>query len=160
MSMQPGPYENLPRLLNDRLVTPDRIDEIAGGVFRYCAFIEFDGPGAGEWVIPVAFPIVFVEKPNFGFGGELRENSPIQNGRLPTVSGIVKDWQIVASPDTGRPQYKGATLLIVVTGVPQQQFTFHYTMEAHGLRAPAAPLGTVGPAGMTTGPPSSGPSVG
>lgn len=130
--MQPGPFQPLQRTLRELSRGTERVEELAGGVYRFCGFIHF--AGAGEIITSIEFPVMFLEHPSFSFGGELEPNSPIQNGRLPTISGMVKDWKYSTREDTGNPQYLGATFMIVVSGLPDQLVVFHFQIEAKGQR--------------------------
>lgn len=141
-SLNPGPYEPLNVTLNDQSER-QQVDELAGGVFRLCGEVDFQG--AGELIAAVEFPIVFTEKPSFVFGGELRENSPVQNGRLPTISGIIKDWRFKTDLSTGRRIYTGASFIIVTTGDRDQLMTFHYQLEAPALNEPTSALLSTAP---------------
>jgi hypothetical protein len=132
MSLLPGPYEPVQAALAAAQASNDQVDDIGGGVFRLCGFLEFDG--AGELLVSVVFPITFIDKPVFVFGGELRENSPFHNGRFPTISGIVKDWKFTTKVDTGQRQYTGCSFAIVATGHPDQQVIFHYMLEGPAFR--------------------------
>lgn len=128
----PGPYQSVHVVLRQQNEEDKRVEDIGGGIFRLCGFIEFDG--VGELLVPVTFPLTFTQKPSFSFGGELRENSPIQNGNLPTVSGNAVTWRYKTNPQTGQRLYSGTSFAIVTTGHPDQLFCFHYQLEGPAIR--------------------------
>lgn len=136
MSLMPGPYQPLAVTVRQMQPSDERAQELAAGVHKVSGFIKLP-TGAGEHIVPVDFPVMFFQKPSFSFGAELAPNSPIHNGRLPTVSAVVKDWKYGTRPDTGLRDYVGASFIIVTTGVPDQLLIFHYQLEGPGILVPA-----------------------
>jgi hypothetical protein len=129
------PFRPLATTLDERRVDIDRVEQMAGGVFRVAGFVIIQEPG--ELLVPVKFPIRFMEKPSFSFGGEVAPNSPVQAGKYPTLSVLVRNWQFEIQPQTGARWYVGATLLSVSTGIDGQTMEVHYQLEGRGLRGPS-----------------------
>jgi hypothetical protein len=119
------------RLANDR----DRQREDAIGRVHTVSG-EFVVDGTGEALVPVNFPIRFIEKPRFHFGGELAPDSVITDGEFPTVSAVVGYWTYEERPYV--PHYKGATLAVVTTGPTGQKMAIHWTMTGRAITNPVS----------------------
>lgn len=87
----------------------------------------------GEALARVAFPVRFVELPNFGFGGELIEGYVLKNGQFPTVSVVVAEWHFQETSTKVR-LYQGATLAIVVSET--EAMRIHWRFEGAALSNP------------------------
>lgn len=98
---------------------------------------EFIVMGTGEALVEISFPVTFVEKPHLQFGGELSPNSVITDGAFPTVSVVVGHWN---SEDRGgiAAFYRGATLCVVTTGVPEQSMSIHWSMTGRAITNPVS----------------------
>lgn len=164
MPTTPGPYQPVSQALREVGKQDDpQISELAAGLYRVCGTIDFIG--AGELTEAVDFPVQFTEKPSFVCGGELRPNSPMISGSLPTVSGIVGNWKQSRDSQHGYPTFTGCTFLIVATGHPDQLLTFHYQLEGAGDRKSVTStgpslLGDFRPAGTPPTPGSGGSGIG
>jgi hypothetical protein len=88
--------------------------------------------GEGEAVVDVTFPITFSEKPIFTAGLELGDNTWLQYGTFPIWSATVGVWR--TTPAEGSPLYVGATLGVVVLGVPRS--ILHYRFQALSFTNP------------------------
>jgi hypothetical protein len=108
--------------------------QIAGGVFRVVGRIELTGPGGT--VLPVTFPVQFLEKPSFSFGPELGPAQPVIPSNLPGATAVVRDWSFIKRSDTGVRFYNGASLLIVTQGPADQLMIVNYQFEGRALRSP------------------------
>lgn len=97
---------------------------------------EFLVDGAGEALVPVNFPVVFIEKPRFHFGGELSPGSVITDGQFPTVSAVVGTWTYMERQV--QPFYRGATLCVVTTGPAEQKMMIHWTMTGRAITNPVS----------------------
>ncbi len=91
--------------------------------------------GAGEITVPVSFPVWFVERPGFSFGGELSDNHWPAEGNFPTISVVVTKWDINERSTYGR-FYRGADLAIVTEGQNDQQMWVHWHVEAKAFMNP------------------------
>ena len=97
--------------------------------------------GAGEVILPVVFPVWYIEPPQFYFGGALASNSPTEPGLFPTISSVVGDWE-VERPDLEnfgfdmRIYYRGAQLAVVTQGQPEQEMYLHYTFSGLAVTNP------------------------
>jgi hypothetical protein len=98
-------------------------------------FIQVNG--AGEALQDVNFPVWFVEKPTFTFGGELMDgHSPIKT-KFPTISVMVARWN---KEKRGYANYYvGASLAIVTTGDVTQQIIVHWSTVGKAIRNPIGP---------------------
>lgn len=96
--------------------------------------------GAGETTVDIEFPVSFIERPCFTFGGELGENEVLEDGNFPTISLVVKNWKLATRG--GADYYVGATLIVVSTGTTTQKMIAHWKMEAVALTNPLLSTGS------------------
>lgn len=115
----------------------DRIDSMMVKVHTVTGWL--DVTNAGEASVDVNFPVWFIEKPGFYFGGELADGfSPVETD-FPTISVMVLRWDIETR---GLGEYwVGATLGVVTTGAADQKVTVHWHMEGKALRNPVGDNG-------------------
>ena len=92
--------------------------------------------GSGEIEVSLDFPITFIDKPGFTFGGELDEGSPTVTGSLPTVSAVVSGWETVDKANSVGYYYVGANVIIVVTGSSDQKILVHWRFEGNAMTNP------------------------
>lgn len=97
---------------------------------------EIQCNGAGENVVSVTFPILFVVKPSYSFGPELGPGQPAIAGQLPECSMTVLQWHENVRED-GSIIYAGATFGAVTYGPATQVVTVQWHMQGVGLRGPA-----------------------
>lgn len=93
--------------------------------------------GAGETVVEVAFPVWFIERPNFTYGGELEEGQSIEAENFPTISGIVETWTMKKAERLGGGYYVGARVICVTTGKENQNIYLHWRCEGKAITNPA-----------------------
>lgn len=97
--------------------------------------------GTGEIMIPVEFPILFVEPPGFFFGGEMDGGHPIAPGFCPTISVIVAAWETLPKRGVNTGFfYSGATLGVVLTGdtaaASEQEMWVHWHFMGSAFQNP------------------------
>lgn len=92
--------------------------------------------GAGEVVVTVDFPIWFIERPNFSFGGELAEGDFIKEKSFPTVSGVIEEWVMKKEQRLGGGYFTGAKIIVVTTGKIDQNVWLHWRFEGKALSNP------------------------
>lgn len=124
--------------LEDRRGVIERIEGMAGRVHRVQG--HFSKKGAGEASIEVRFPVWFIEKPIFTFGGELAENTSPTTRKFPTISVIVLNWILQEYPGDIN-YYIGAILGPVSTGTSDQEIIVHWQFEGKALRNPTSDSG-------------------
>lgn len=91
---------------------------------------EIEVKGAGELLLPVAFPQHFVQKPSWSFAGELAPNEVLEAGNYPTVSLVIKSWVI------RQGLYVGAQVVIVTGGPARQVMRVHWQAEGVAITNP------------------------
>jgi hypothetical protein len=111
----------------------ERVGNAQAQVFRVTGEIEVDG--AGEATVSVAFPVLFVDKPDYSFGPELGPGQPIIAGQLPECTMTVLQWN-ERIRDDGTIIYAGATFGAVTYGLPTQVMIVQWHMEGVALRGP------------------------
>lgn len=111
--------------INDGLATVTSVD----GVFLT--------DGAGEAVQTVNFPVRFIERPNFVFGGEHHLDTAGVGGELPMMSCVINSW--ITDPPiltTAQLHFIGANLLVVTSGPPTQRIWIHWRATGRALTNP------------------------
>lgn len=113
-----------------------QVEEYGNVAIKY-SIVEGTIPleGTGEAVTTVNFPIQFVEKPIFGFGHELEDNSWPESGTFPTASVTVVSWTVVAR-DESRKYFAGAEIALVVTGAEAMKSSVHFQFSGRAFRNP------------------------
>ena len=112
-----------------------RIDQMSVKVTRVSGRVLLIG--SGEATVDIPFPVYFVERPIFGFGGEMDDNFRVEALSFPTISAIVVDWVRVKAIENVTPgYYESATVAAVTTGQSDQQIWLHYSFEAQAIRNP------------------------
>ena len=118
-----------------RRETVKRIDAMTVKVTRVSGRVLVIG--TGEVTVDVPFPVNFIERPVFNFGGELDENHRATAGKYPTISAVVTTWtkvkEVVGSTDG---YYTGASVAVVTSGQTGQQLWLHYSFEAKAVSNP------------------------
>ncbi len=120
--------------METRRETIRRIDAMTVKVTRFSGRLLVGGTGEGS--VDVPFPVEFVERPIFNFGGELDSNHRATAGRYPTVSAVIVDWVIVGANKGTEGRFRGATLAVTSRGTAGQKMWIHYTFEGKALRNP------------------------
>jgi hypothetical protein len=131
---------DISRGLNQGMHTANRVNEFT--VKHQTVNGKFIQGGVGESSNDILFPVKFLEKPYFSFGGELTKDSSPTATMFPTISVVVLDWNFEQT-DTGKivkRLYVGATLGVVTTGV-NEKMTVHWRFEGSGI---VNPFGTTG----------------
>jgi hypothetical protein len=103
---------------------------------------EYVQSGVGESATTVIFPVHFIEKPHFSFGGELTKDSSATDGKFPTISVVVLEW-IMKEPEEDKKNdqnwlkryFVGAILGVVTSGVAEKM-NVHWRFEGKGLMNP------------------------
>lgn len=117
-----------------------RLEDLVGRFHTIEGFIDLNG--AGEALLDVNFPVWFLEKPLFTFGGELAVDQVLTAGQFPTLSMLVQRWQMKDYPNNVS-YFAGATLAIVITGPATQRLIGHWQVQAKALRNPSGETVTV-----------------
>ena len=112
--------------------------------------------GSGEAVIIVDFNVIFVEPPNFTFGGELAASAAPIPGQFPIVTACVATWDVYEADlppnddgsgsrgiqlDSGltlRRWYRGANIAAIATGPSTQNMYIHWQFSGRALINPIA----------------------
>jgi hypothetical protein len=102
---------------------------------------EFIQAGVGESSNLILFPVRFIEKPHFSFGGELTVDSSPTDTFFPTISVVVLSWEIeqpemITDQNALKRYYVGATLGVVTSGVAEKM-NVHWRFEGKGIVNPA-----------------------
>lgn len=114
---------DLRRGLERRRGTVERARANEGGVYIVEGIIEL--VGIGEVTVDVRFPVTFVQKPILLGNGGVAENQRIVPGSFPTWDVGVLRWDRIYGSDTpDTPRYRGARLIVVVTGAFEDETTF------------------------------------
>lgn len=95
-----------------------------------------DGPG--EALQSVNFPIVFIARPTWTYGGELHIDTVPVAGKYPTISCVINRWitDPIAPTDYSKIYFVGANLLITTTGPPTQRMWVHWRASGRALVNP------------------------
>lgn len=109
----------------------------------YVVHGQFLMENAGELLRDLSFPIMFIEKPLFTFGGALEDNQAIEDGNFPTVSAVVVRWNVELRGDQTY-LYRGCSLAAVTTGVSDQRMWINWNFTGIGLTNPTGGISTVG----------------
>lgn len=109
---------------------------------RIVGFISITG--VGEAVVPVRFPVRFIELPAMSFGGSLGDNQAIPAFNFPTINAMVKAFDFEVRDETGSRYYNGAEIIVVTTGPPDMRSVLHYQFEGVALNNPLTSLGDTG----------------
>lgn len=109
------------------------LDSMVGKIIKTWGLIDTDG--SGELLFDVTFPIVFLELPAMSFGFSLLEGETITTGVFPTCSVGVHSF-VYSARRSGPRYYSGAKLIIVTTGLSDQQMTIHYQFEGRAIVPP------------------------
>jgi hypothetical protein len=128
---------DIDKFLADRNINSARgagLEDVGVGNQRISG--QFLWSGNGEGKKEVQFPVKFIEKPVFYFGGELGPGQTIVDGFYPTVSVAVGQWQTLRRPPVLNLYY-GCTLLIVVSGHTDQKLVIHWHIEGKALSDPS-----------------------
>lgn len=112
----------------------ERMDSATGRVHSIQGFMEI--VGSGEALLDVNFPVWFLEKPTFTFGGEMAVDQVLTVGAYPMLSVIVHRWRMKDFPN-GVSYFAGATLIVVTTGTPEQKLIGHWEAQGKALRNPS-----------------------
>lgn len=126
--------------LEARRGAANRLDSITGKVHSIEGF--FDIEGAGEAILEIKFPVWFIEKPTFGFGGEMAPGQVLVTGAYPMLSVLVHHWLMHDYPG-GVSYFAGAVLIIVTTGPDDQRLVGHWRARGRALRNPGGETLTV-----------------
>lgn len=117
----------------------DRIDAQSVKQFRVAGRTQVIG--GGESSIAVTFPVTFIGRPSFSFGGELAKNQLTQlktrdggTQPLPSVSAIVAEWDTVQRI-TGVYNYVGCTLIFQTLNNPRYLWV-HWHIEGKAFQNP------------------------
>lgn len=117
-----------------------RVEDMAAKITRFIGRVLV--VNAGEAAVEVNFPVLFSQRPIFGYGGELDENHHATLLSYPTISAVVTDWVTVPTGVGLEPRFRGARIAVVTTGVPDQQMWLHFSFEATAIRNPTNTIGT------------------
>lgn len=85
-----------------------------------------------EIAVDVTFPVWFVDRPAFSFGGELMRDI-LEEGSFPTISAVVVGWTRVHELRPGGGLYTGARLAVVASGREGEQMILHWQMNGKAL---------------------------
>jgi hypothetical protein len=99
---------------------------------------QFIQSGVGESSNTIWFPLRFIEKPYFSFGGELTPDSSAVTTMFPTISVVVLEWEIEEDEtitNSYKRAYVGAILGVVTTGVAERM-NVHWRFEGKGMVNP------------------------
>lgn len=124
--------------LEDRRGTVNRVESMSGRPHRVQG--HFTMNGAGEASIEVRFPVWFIEKPIFTFGGEMVEGESPTQTQYPTISVVVHRWILQEYPGDIH-YFSGAILGPVSTGTEAQKLLVHWQCEGKALRNPTSDSG-------------------
>ena len=128
---------NIDQFLADRNINSARgagLMDMGVGNQRISGQFLWEGSGEGEK--EVVFPVKFIERPVFYFGGELGPNQSVVDGYYPTVSVVVGGWLTLKRPPV-TSLYYGCTLVVVVTGHTDQKMVIHWHVEGRALSDPS-----------------------
>ncbi len=130
-----GPFHGLSTTLDLRRTNVERIEDMGSGVFDSSFFIPITD--VGELVVQLAFGPAFIEKPLFTSGGELGPSQPTLSGLFPTISMIVRNWNILHQLGNNNRVYVGCTLLVVTTGSDGQAMIGHAQFVGQAIWSPS-----------------------
>lgn len=128
---------NIQRRLHRQADYRTQIEDSLATVTSVDGFFLTDG--AGEAIQVVNFPVRFIERPNFVFGGEHHLDTSGVDGQLPTVSCVINSW--ITDPPvltTARLHFIGANLLVVTTGPAAQRIWIHWRATGRALTNPTS----------------------
>lgn len=111
----------------------NRLDAATGKLHSIQGFIEISG--SGEALLDVNFPVWFLERPTFTYGGEMAADQVLVAGQYPMLSVLVHRWLKKDYPN-GVSYFAGATLIIVTTGPAEQRLLGHWQAQGKALRNP------------------------
>lgn len=120
--------------------TTNRLDDVTGKIHSIQGFVNI--VGAGEAILDVNFPVWFLEKPLFTFGGEMAPGEVLTAGQYPMISMIVHSWVMKDYPNNVS-YFAGAHLIVVTTGSATQRLIGHWQAQAKALRNPGGETVTV-----------------
>lgn len=118
--------------LESRRSEVEKIQESFVRVNRIQGWIKVSG--VGELVVPITWPVWFIERPSFNPGYELDEASPLDTGDFPQWSFTVSAWEKTTAGEIGE-YWVGADLALVISGNPEQIGWVHWAMEGKALNA-------------------------
>lgn len=121
-------------LLRYQVATNQRIDSMTVKPTRLHG--RWQVIGAGEVQFDLAFPIQFIELPQFYFGGELDKTSVAVTGNYPGVMVTVLQWVNTNQAAGYDGLYVGATLGAIIVGPATQRLWIHWTFDGKALRNP------------------------
>lgn len=138
----PGPPVRPPTAapLEARRGVAGRLDAVTGKEHAIQGFVEI--VGAGEALLDVSFPVWFLEKPTFTFGGEMGPDQVLTPGQYPTLSILVHRWNM-REYSNSVSYFAGATLIVVATGSATQSLIGHWQAQGRALRNPTGEVVTV-----------------
>lgn len=105
-------------------------------------FIEINEAGDSEAV--VAFPVMFVEEPNFSHGLILEPNQTLTAGQFPLYGALILEWVTKDQGDHHRIWWTGARIAIAIDAPQGVRFKLSYTFAAQAFRAPTDDNTTAG----------------
>lgn len=112
----------------------DRVEEVAGGIFKSAIFLDI--AGAGETFANIQFSVRFVEQPTLTTGWNMMRNQKLIPGNFPVCSAGVYVWQYGIKNDNGAYYYDGATMAITTIGPVNLHLTMHLVFEGRAVRPP------------------------
>lgn len=92
--------------------------------------------GIGEFVVLVAFPVAFTERPHFTFGWEYDTDFKPVPGSFAWGVPVVSKWERIQQNAGFEGYYVGAELSGIMHGTKNQQVWLHWTMEGKALQNP------------------------
>ena len=106
--------------------------------------------GSGEAVVPLNFPVNFIQVPNFSFGSELAPGESVEDdvtsGAFPIVSCFVLSWNTTA--DDGEIEaaqiFTGCRLGVRVNSVVSRKMWIHWRIEGLAVANPIFNAQTAG----------------
>jgi hypothetical protein len=123
----------LERAMARRGITLSQTQAIQAQNFRVHGTIEVPGPGEGTH--PVKFPVSYIERPKFSYGGVLGDNTALVAGNFPQYSVWVLRWEVKElSPE--QQLYEGCTLAIQIAAPANTRASIDWQFEGSGLRSP------------------------
>lgn len=97
--------------------------------------------GAGESLVDIVFPVLFVQPPIFLSAAELAPGQTLVTGLFPSATAVISYWD-VAEPDlnlygaTLRQHFRGAQLAVTASGATNQRLFLHWQFTGMAVANP------------------------
>lgn len=111
---------------------------------------RFLADGSGAAVVPLNFPVNFIEVPNFSFGSEMAPGESVgietESGSFPTISCYVLSWNSTTDDKDGEAAqiFTGCRLGLRINSSVNRKMWIHWRMEGLAIANPVFNAQTAG----------------